>query len=417
MLIHCRALKGQCKYNRYNVKARRCGKSLVKIHFSFNCYETKLVVPALESRNRFGISHFRIKFVPDFRVNVSKTAGMGSWNEQGRSKFCLDVGLRLGLLGRQGLLQYVLHIGCGLVVQGFINQQTLLVGCILCESPPLQVSKHVHWKRCQFHVGLHVESSWLINTRVKCWHSGIIDHDWLELSVHRRKPGSQHMVSARSLKMVFKLLGFRDPGKPARAEHFLTLASLMINELSILGYSYFAPNHCAQKRQHDWMTASQHPLRFQECGSAFQNLMNIDILSNALVNTRQELWLAESVILPPREKCSAQAGLPILALPGPNSTTVLGPGKRACKIASGSLWPGFAIANQLSVWNASPQLLIHDHHAFSSSVILKGRVQNSRSWRSQVKSTNQITRNQGNTCHTRGCHNQASRIFNMIGWW
>ena len=45
----------------------------------------------------------------------------------------------------------------------------------------------------------------------------------------------------------------------------------------------------------------------------------------------------------------------ILALPGPNSTTVLGPGKRACKIASRSLWPGFASANQLSVWNASPQ--------------------------------------------------------------
>ena len=107
----------------------------------------------------------------------------------------------------------------------------------------------------------------------------------------------------------------------------------------------------------------------------------------------------------------------ILALPGPNSTTVLGPGKRACKIASRSLWPGLASANQLSVWNASPQLLIHDHLPFSSSVILKDRVQNSRSWRSQVKSTNQITRNQGNTGHTRRHHNQASRIFNMIGWW
>ena len=65
-----------------------------------------------------------------------------------------------------------------------------------------------------------------------------------------------------------------------------------------------------------------------------------------------------------------------------NSTTVLGPGKRACKIASGSLWPGFASANQLSVRNASPQLFIHDHLPFVSSVILKGRVQNSRWWRS-----------------------------------
>ena len=107
----------------------------------------------------------------------------------------------------------------------------------------------------------------------------------------------------------------------------------------------------------------------------------------------------------------------ILALPGPNSTTVRGPGKRAFKIASQSLWPGFASANQLSVWNASPQLLIHDHLPFSSSVVLKGRVQNSRSWRSQVKSTNQIMRNQGNTCRTRGHHNQASQIFNMIGCW
>ena len=38
--------------------------------------------------------------------------------------------------------------------------------------------------------------------------------------------------------------------------------------------------------------------------------MNINTLSNALVKTKQELWLAESVILRPREKCSAQAGLP-----------------------------------------------------------------------------------------------------------
>ena len=119
-------------------------------------------------------------------------------------------------------------------------------------------------------------------------------------------------------------------------------------------------------------------------------------------------------------KLALNSRLHILALPGPNSTNVLGPGKRACKVASGSLWPGFASTNQLSVWNASPQLLIHDYLPFSSSVILKGRVQNLRSWhswRSQVKSTNQITRNQGSTCHTRGHHNQASRIFNMIGWW
>ena len=109
--------------------------------------------------------------------------------------------------------------------------------------------------------------------------------------------------------------------------------------------------------------------------------------------------------------------LAILALPGPNSTTVRGPGKRAFKITSQSLWPGFASANQLSVWNASLQLLIHDHLPFSSSVILKGRVQNSRSWHLRIKSINQITRNQGNTCYTRGHHNQASRIFNMIGWW
>ena len=67
-------------------------------------------------------------------------------------------------------------------------------------------------------------------------------------------------------------------------------------------------------------------------------------------------------------------GYAILALPGPNSTTVRGPGKRAFKIASRSLWPGFASANQLSVWNASPQLLIHDHLPFASSVILKGRL-------------------------------------------
>ena len=50
------------------------------------------------------------------------------------------------------------------------------------------------------------------------------------------------------------------------------------------------------KAQHDWLTASQHPLRFQKCGSAFQSLMNISTLLNALVNNREELWLADSDI-------------------------------------------------------------------------------------------------------------------------
>ena len=86
--------------------------------------------------------------------------------------------------------------------------------------------------------------------------------------------------------------------------------------------------HRSRMRQHDCLTASQHPLQFQQCGSAFQNLMNSNTLSNTLVNTRQELWLAESDIPPPREKCSAQAGLPeslkpcaeILALRGCQQT-------------------------------------------------------------------------------------------------
>ena len=64
------------------------------------------------------------------------------------------------------------------------------------------------------------------------------------------------------------------------------------------------------KTQHDWMTASQQPLRFQKCGSAFQNVMNISTLSNALVNIREELWLADSDIPRLRKTCSGQAGLP-----------------------------------------------------------------------------------------------------------
>ena len=64
------------------------------------------------------------------------------------------------------------------------------------------------------------------------------------------------------------------------------------------------------KIQHDWLTASQRPLWFQKCGSPFQNLMNISMLLNALVNNREELWLAESDIPPLREKCSGQASLP-----------------------------------------------------------------------------------------------------------
>ena len=64
------------------------------------------------------------------------------------------------------------------------------------------------------------------------------------------------------------------------------------------------------KTQHDWMTASQHPLRFQKCGSAFQNVKNISTLSNMLVNSREEPWLADSDIPQLRKKCSGQAGLP-----------------------------------------------------------------------------------------------------------
>ena len=55
----------------------------------------------------------------------------------------------------------------------------------------------------------------------------------------------------------------------------------------MFGWSYFLPIHCSRKRQHDWLTDSQHPLRFQEWGSAFPNVMNINMLSNALVNTRR----------------------------------------------------------------------------------------------------------------------------------
>ena len=72
----------------------------------------------------------------------------------------------------------------------------------------------------------------------------------------------------------------------------------------------FYPTAPLCKTQHDWMTASQHPLRFQKCGSAFQNVMNISTLSNALVNIREELWLADSDIPPLRKKCSGQADLP-----------------------------------------------------------------------------------------------------------
>ena len=122
----------------------------------------------------------------------------------------------------------------------------------------------------------------------------------------------------------------------------------------------------------DWLGVSTVEL----CGWKKRDLGGI------LRYVRAQKWRGSGNLLPPP--------LPILALPGPNSTTVLGPGKKACKIASRSLWPGFASANQLSVWNASPQLLIHDHLPFSSSVNLKDRLQNSRSWRSwrlQVKST------------------------------
>ena len=112
---------------------------------------------------------------------------------------------------------------------------------------------------------------------------------------------------------------------------------------------------------------------------------------------------------------TSKAGIWHPRFAGANGTAILGPGKRACKIASGSLWPGFTSANQVSVWSASPQLLIHDHLPFASSVNLKDRVQNSCSWCSQVKSSNQIMSNQGNMGHTQGYHNQASRIFNMIG--
>ena len=84
--------------------------------------------------------------------------------------------------------------------------------------------------------------------------------------------------------------------------------------------SYPTAHPC--KTQHDRLTASQNPLRFQKCGSALQNLMNISTLSNALINNREELWLAESDIPPLREKCLGQAGFP-RSLP-PCSETLAG---------------------------------------------------------------------------------------------
>ena len=104
--------------------------------------------------------------------------------------------------------------------------------------------------------------------------------------------------------------GFRYPGKPARAEHFLELASLISTGSPRLGRTTFHP-FCqfSRKRQHYWLT-SQHQLPFQECRSTFRNVMNINTLSNSLVNTRQDLSLAGSAIPPPREKCSAQVGFP-----------------------------------------------------------------------------------------------------------
>ena len=90
-------------------------------------------------------------------------------------------------------------------------------------------------------------------------------------------------------------------------------------------------------------------------------------------------------------------------------TNVLGPGKRACKIASGSLWPGFASANQLSVWLCLTTIT----YSWSFSFLQFCYFERSRAKLAFMTFTSwidQITRNQGNTCHSRGHHNQVSRI-------
>ena len=95
--------------------------------------------------------------------------------------------------------------------------------------------------------------------------------------------------------------------------------------------SFPTQQHLYVRRNMIWMTASQRPLQFQKCGSAFQNLMNISTLSNALVNIREELWLADSDIPPLRKKCSDQAGLPGSLPPcaaGPHPAQILGGGGR-----------------------------------------------------------------------------------------
>ena len=73
-------------------------------------------------------------------------------------------------------------------------------------------------------------------------------------------------------------------------------------------------------------------------------------------------------------------------------TTVPWPWQRACKVASVSLWPGFTSANQLSVWNASLQLLIHDQ--FQCFEIHKGR------WEIQIPSSPMI-------CSITACQNMS----------
>ena len=103
---------------------------------------------------------------------------------------------------------------------------------------------------------------------------------------------------------------FRDPGSPAWPERFLKLESLVITVLPFFGVELL-PTRSLLTEEATWLANSlPASLVIPRMRVSFSNLVNINMLSNALVNKMQELWLAETVIASPHEKCSAQAGLP-----------------------------------------------------------------------------------------------------------
>ena len=121
------------------------------------------------------------------------------------------------------------------------------------------------WTPSQHLIGVNDLCNWALHSCIRGFERRL--EKKVAFHVNSTNASSQARVSACS---------FRDPGTLAWAEQFLILVLLMINELSLFGYSYFAPN---RMKEATWSAGSlpAFPCDSKNVGQ-LSNLVNIHTL-------------------------------------------------------------------------------------------------------------------------------------------